>query len=32
MDTGKLEKLAEKLLDTGKRNYLINFKDVVKIF
>ncbi|MDE7182003.1 MAG: DUF4011 domain-containing protein [Clostridia bacterium] len=27
MDTGKLDKWAELLLDTGKRNNLINFKD-----
>ena len=26
-DQRKLERWAEKLLDTGKRNYLINFKD-----
>ena len=27
MDTKKLNKWAELLLDTGKRNNLINFKD-----
>lgn len=27
MDTKKLDKWAEKLLDTGKRNNMINFKD-----
>jgi len=27
LDRKKLERWAEKLLDTGKRNYLINFKD-----
>ena len=27
MDTKKLDKWAELLLDTGKRNNLINFKD-----
>ena len=27
MDTTKLEKWAEMLLDTGKRNNLISFKD-----
>ena len=27
MDTKKIDKWAELLLDTGKRNNLINFKD-----
>ena len=28
MDTKKLDKWADLLLDTGKRNHLINFKDM----